>query len=121
MRFPVSRLRDRATWIVMLVALAVVGASAGVAWAQIVPAASYFSGLSASMTTARQGAVAAALPDGDVLIAGGEDSNGETLSSAELFDPSSGSFSALSGSMTTAREGAVAASLPDGDVLIAGG
>jgi hypothetical protein len=39
MRFPVSRLRDRANWIVVLVALAVVAvASVGVAWAQIVPA-----------------------------------------------------------------------------------
>src|ERR1700735_2827966 len=121
MRFPVSRLRDRANWIVVLAALAVAVASAGMAWAQIVPAASYFSGLSASMTTPRYEAVAAALPDGDVLIAGGDNNSSGYLSSAELFDPSTGSFSALTGSMTTPRDGAVAAALPDGGVLIAGG
>jgi Kelch motif len=45
-----------------------------------------------SMTTARAGAVAAPLPDGRVLIAGGFDSGNE-LSSAEVYDPSTGTFS----------------------------
>ncbi len=92
------------------------------------PATGTFSVLPASgsteLQTARAGAVAAPLPDGDVLIAGGED-NGTYLQSAELYDPATGTFSALPASdsteLQTARSGAVAAPLPDGGVLIAGG
>ncbi len=73
----------------------------------------------------RQGAVAATLPDGDVLIAGGSNYKTPTyLSTAELFDPADDTFTKLEGpgsEMTVAREHAVAAALPDGDVLIAGG
>ncbi|HSY40131.1 MAG TPA: choice-of-anchor D domain-containing protein [Polyangia bacterium] len=73
----------------------------------------------------RQGAVAATLPDGEVLIAGGSNYKTPTfLSSAELFDPADDTFTKLEGpgsEMTVAREHAVAAALPDGDVLIAGG
>jgi hypothetical protein len=43
-------------------------------------------GAVASMATARYGAVAAPLPDGDVLVAGGEGESGP-LSSAEVFTP----------------------------------
>ena len=74
-----------------------------------------------SMTTARSGAVAAPLPNGKVLIAGGEN-NSIALSSAELFDPSTDTFSSAGvGSMSTPRVDAVAAPLPNGMVLIAGG
>jgi Ca2+-binding RTX toxin-like protein len=76
-----------------------------------------------SMTVPRAEAVAAPLPDGRVLIAGGTYFNGnffETLQSAEIFDPASGSFSPT-GSMTVPRAEAVAAPLPDGRVLVAGG
>jgi hypothetical protein len=66
--------------------------------------------------TGRYDAVAAPLPDGDVLIAGGYG-----LKSAELFSHTSDTFSPLSASLTTIRGGAVAAPLPDGKVLIAGG
>jgi Kelch motif len=68
--------------------------------------------------------VAASLPDGQVLIAGGF--NGSSyLQSAELFDLANDTFTALPASGDTQlqdpREIAVAASLPDGQVLIAGG
>ncbi|MGH2863888.1 MAG: kelch repeat-containing protein [Solirubrobacteraceae bacterium] len=75
-----------------------------------------------SLSEARYGAVAVALADGQVLIAGG--SNGGFLSSAELFDPASDTFTPLTGSgqsLGEAREGAVAVALADGQVLIAGG
>ena len=76
--------------------------------------------LGATLHTAREGAVAATLVNGDVLIAGGF--NGTSLlNTAELFDPGSQRFTALSGTMATPRDGAVAATLPNGNVLIAGG
>jgi hypothetical protein len=89
------------------------------------PSTGVFTTLPGSMTTARFAPVAAPLPGGDVLIAGGISGSGQyggnTLSSAELFDPSTGRFTPLPASMTTPRAGAVAAQLPGGDVLIAGG
>jgi Ca2+-binding RTX toxin-like protein len=74
-----------------------------------------------SMSGPRFGAVAAPLPDGRVLVAGGSDDN-NTLSSAEIFNPATGTFSAAGiGSMSVPRSGAAAAPLPDGRVLVVGG
>ena len=73
----------------------------------------------------RNGAIAATLRSGKVLIAGGQP--GHTMgavSSAELFNPATDTFTALSGarhSLREVRQGAVAATLPSGKVLIAGG
>jgi hypothetical protein len=88
------------------------------------PATGSFSSLGiGSMGTPREGAVAAPLLDGRVLIAGGRTGLGsEPLASAEIFNPASKSFSSLGiGSMGTPRLFASAASLPDGRVLVAGG
>lgn len=84
------------------------------------PATDTFSS-SGSMIAVRDAPAAAPLPDGEVLIAGGLDVNGETLSSAERFDPATGTFASVGASMTTPRVAAVAAPLPTGAVLIAGG
>jgi WD40 repeat protein len=59
------------------------------------------------------------LPDGKVLIAGGEDVT-YILETAELYDQSSGTFTAT-GSMKTGREEHTATLLPNGKVLIVGG
>jgi Collagen triple helix repeat (20 copies)/Kelch motif len=89
------------------------------------PSTGRFTALPHPMTTARYGAVAAPLPDGEVLIAGGYNASGpngtSTVSSAEVFDPSTGMFTALPVSGGFPIPNAVAAPLPDGDVLIAGG
>ncbi len=74
----------------------------------------------AALAVIRNRPIAAPLPDGKVLVAGGEDMN--PWSSAEIYDPATGSFSALDvGSMSEPREEAAAAPLPNGDVLVAGG
>ena len=60
------------------------------------------------------------LPDGKVLVAGGRDSNDQTLASAELYDPATGTWTATA-SMTEARNGHIATLLVDGRVLVVGG
>jgi hypothetical protein len=78
------------------------------------------------MTVARYRPVAAPLPDGRVLVAGGEYFDlgsllEKSLQSAEIFNPATGTF-APAGSMTVPRSGAAAAApLPEGGVLVAGG
>jgi hypothetical protein len=77
----------------------------------------------ASMNTARAGATATLLPNGQVLIAGGEGTFAPALASTELYDPASNSFAPPSGTatMNTARNAATGTLLPNGQVLIAGG
>jgi galactose oxidase-like protein/Big-like domain-containing protein/Kelch motif protein len=74
-----------------------------------------------SMNAARTLATATGLQNGQVLIAGGFDSAGNSLASAELYDPATKSFSPTTGSLVTARAQHTASLLSDGRVLIAGG
>lgn len=72
-----------------------------------------------AMANARVGAIAALLPSGDVLIAGGSNSV-FTDASAETYSATSGTFSSA-GSMTNARLAASAILLPNAQVLVIGG
>ncbi len=113
---------------VALVAAILAGVVGGVSPAWAAASSPYFTALAASgateLGTARFDAMAAPLPDGQVLIAGGDNESGY-LQNAELFDPVDDTFTALAASgateLQTARGFAVAAALPDGRVLIAGG
>jgi hypothetical protein len=88
------------------------------------PATGTFAANGAELQTPRIDASIASLPNGQVLIAGGQNSSG-TLTSAELFDPTDDTFTALGQAGATelqqARLGATATALADGLVLIAGG
>ena len=61
------------------------------------------------------------LPDGRVLVAGGLNDQGQSYSSAYLFDPATESWEKSVGLMVQARTNPSAAVLPDGRVLVAGG
>jgi hypothetical protein len=72
------------------------------------------------MSTGRGDHTATLLNDGLVLVAGGSDSNGNALASAELYSPTAGTFAAT-GSLNAARIWHTATLLTNGMVLIAGG
>jgi N-acetylneuraminic acid mutarotase len=72
-----------------------------------------------SLITARSGHTATLLPNGLVLVAGGE-SGVNTLASAELYDPVAGTWSST-GSLASPRFGHTATLLQNGSVLVAGG
>ncbi len=72
-----------------------------------------------SMSTPRASHTATLLENGDVLVAGGENST-LGLATAELYNPKKGTFSAAP-SMINARYGHTATLLRNGQVLIAGG
>jgi hypothetical protein len=91
-----------------------------------------------SMNYFRGGARATLLPNGMVLIAGGEgglvppptaqdtvtpEANvaGAPLNTAELYDPTTNKFTVVSNNMSSPRKFQVQALLPNGNVLIAGG
>lgn len=86
------------------------------------PAAAQASGtwtVTGSLNTARADHTATLLPNGQVLVAGGENSAG-ILSSAELYYPSTGRWTET-GSIATPRIGHQATLLPNGQVLVSGG
>jgi len=72
-----------------------------------------------SMASNRQYHTSTLLPNGKVLVAGGENDSG-ILSSAELYDPTTGMWT-NTGSMNVKRTAYTATLLPNGEVLIAGG
>ena len=60
------------------------------------------------------------LNNGTVLIAGGQDNDGNSLASVEVYDPATGTFS-VTGDMNSTRQSLTATLLESGQVLIAGG
>ncbi len=77
--------------------------------------------LTGSMSTPRVGATATLLPNGKVLVAGGQtDITGDSTNGAELYDPATGIWSPT-GSMSVVRSFQDAVLLHNGQVLIVGG
>jgi hypothetical protein len=74
----------------------------------------------ATMTTARALHLAVPLNDSRVLIIGGVNASGVTLSSCEIYDPATNNFAAT-GSMAIPRVLHAACRLADGRVMVAGG
>ena len=72
------------------------------------------------LNTARQVHTSTLLPNGLVLVAGGEFFGSGNLSSAELYNPATGIWT-TTGSLNTARAAHTATLLPNGHVLVAGG
>src|SRR5436309_11932652 len=93
--------------------------SAGLASMQPCAATPFEWEYTGSLKTARFHHTATLLPDGRVLVVGGEHGR-DPLASAELYDPATGTWSAT-GSLNTARDSHTATLLPNGNVLVAGG
>lgn len=74
-----------------------------------------------SLVTARENHTATKLLDGRVLITGGDLLSGETLKSAEIYDPATGTFAFTAHAMSIRRSKHTATLLEDGKVLIEGG
>lgn len=72
------------------------------------------------MNSGRAAHAATLLDDGRVLITGGFQTGGGSLSSAEVFVPSTGKLETLDG-LSAARASHTATKLPDGRILVAGG
>src|SRR5581483_1424165 len=73
-----------------------------------------------AMTAARGSFSLTALPNGQVLAAGGINGAGNPVATAELYNPSTGKWTAT-GKMITARDEHTATMLASGNVLVAGG
>jgi N-acetylneuraminic acid mutarotase len=76
--------------------------------------------VAAGMTTLRSLHTATMLPNGKVLVAGGDDNGGHATASAEIYDPVAGKWTAAA-SMTVPRTSHTATLLHNGTVLVAGG
>jgi hypothetical protein len=87
----------------------------------IAPAANSAWKNTGNLNTARYLNTATLLPNGKVLVAGGDAGwDNPTVNSAELYDPVTGTWS-YTGSLNVGRESHTATLLPNGKVLVAGG
>lgn len=84
------------------------------------PATGLFQRTHGPMLSARDRPTASLLPDGTVLVAGGQD-GGTEPARAELFDPKTETFTAVPAPLVTPRMAHSAETLPDGSVLFSGG
>ncbi len=74
-----------------------------------------------AMATPRLGFTATALNNGKILVVGGQDSLGNVLDTAELYDPATRKFIAVTNTMSDRRMFHTSTLLLSGKVLVAGG
>ena len=96
------------------------GCTAGTAAAEIYNPTTGKWNSTGAMRAARMSTTATLLPNGNVLIAGGQTAANDALGSSELYSPAKGSFT-LTGKLITPRSGHTATLLANGKVLMAGG
>jgi hypothetical protein len=87
------------------------------------PRTGAFTALAARMRSARTQHAAVRLPDGQVLITGGQadTNNGDGVDTAELYDPPTRSFLPLAAGLASPRGGHTATLLNDGKVVLIAG
>jgi hypothetical protein len=73
-----------------------------------------------STAVARDAPYAVTLPTGQVLVAGGRDAQGMSITACELYDPTSGQWTPTA-ALAHGHGGGVGVLLPSGHVLLAGG
>lgn len=104
----------------------VTGGGAGNGYATILAGAEFYDPVAGTWSvtdnlhTARYSHTATLLPNGTVLVAGGDTSVNTPTASSEIYDPVAGTW-AVTGSLTWGRASHTATLLPDGTVLAAGG
>jgi WD40 repeat protein len=85
------------------------------------PTTAAFTAVSNAMNAARAGDGAVLLPNGHVLLVGGDGADANPLASAELYDPLAQTFTLVPTSMSVGRDGFTTTLLSNNKVLIAGG
>jgi hypothetical protein len=85
------------------------------------PATDHFTSCSGHMSIGRDRPTANLLPDGRVLVYGGQGPGGKAITTAEIYDPRSDSFSALPISAQTPRMAHSTVTLSNGTVITTGG
>ncbi len=85
------------------------------------PALGKFHACAGTLIAARDRPTTTLLPDGNVLVAGGQGINSEPVTFTELYNPSTDRFTRITGASLEPRMAHSAVPLPSGDVLICGG
>jgi N-acetylneuraminic acid mutarotase len=99
----------------------VTGGAAGLVSAELYDPATARWTSTAAPSTGRTSQTATVLLSGRVLVVGGATAAGDSLESAEEYEPDLGDRWQRTASLAQARSGHTATLLPDGDVLVAGG
>ena len=73
-----------------------------------------------ALNTGRYNHTATLLPNGQVLVTGGQGSSGNILASVEMYDPATGTWT-TTGALNTGRYYHTATLLPNGKVMVTGG
>jgi hypothetical protein len=85
------------------------------------PVTQLFRSTAADMTVGRDRPTANLLPDGTVLIEGGQGPNGESITYSEIYDPKTDAFTKVAEPQGVARMAHCCGELPDGKLIITGG